>query len=82
MLGCLMWMGSMVANLINKFAWLSYVGAAVIAWTGALMIFEDPLVVRRAEWLTRPTAYVFAGVITIVVTGFAHWFHRVRDAEE
>src|SRR5205085_4789347 len=56
----LMWMGSMVANLINRFVWLSYLGAAVIAWTGALMIFEDPVVLRRAEWITRAMAYAFA----------------------
>jgi YjbE family integral membrane protein len=75
----LMWMGSVVANLINKFGWLSYVGAAVIAWTGALMIFEDRLVLARAAWISRPVAYIAAGVITIAVTGFAHWFHRVRE---
>lgn len=78
----LMWMGSIVANLINRFIWLSYVGAAVIAWTGALMIFEDPLVLKRAAWVSRPIAYASAAAITIAVTAFAHWFHRVRDAEE
>src|SRR5436309_3978865 len=78
----LMWMGSLVANLINRFAWLSYVGAAVIAWTGALMVFEDPYVVRRADWLSRPIAYTSAALITIGVTVFAHWFHRMRGEGE
>jgi YjbE family integral membrane protein len=78
----LMWMGSLVANLINRFIWLSYIGAAVIAWTGALMVFEDPLVLDRAAWLTRPVAYASAAIITITVTAFAHWFHRVRGAEQ
>jgi YjbE family integral membrane protein len=74
----LMWMGSMVANLLNRFTWLSYVGAAVIAWTGAIMIFEDQVILMRAAWISRPIAYAFAAVITFAVTGFAHWFHRVR----
>jgi YjbE family integral membrane protein len=78
----LMWFGSLVAKLINKFFWLSYVGAAVIAWTGALMIFEDPIVVKRATWLGHSLSYGVAAVITIAVTAFAHWFHRVRNAEE
>ena len=78
----LMWFGSMVAKLINKFFWLSYVGAAVIAWTGALMIFEDPIVVNRAIWLSHSLIYGVAAVITIAVTAFAHWFHRIRNAEE
>ena len=74
-----MWMGSMVANLINRFWWLSYLGAAVIAWTGAVMLFEDPFVVHRAEWLSHSIVYTSAAVITILVTAFAHWFHRMRD---
>ncbi len=74
----LMWMGSVVANLINRFGWLSYIGAAVIAWTGAMMIFEDPFLIQRAAWLTRSMAYGSAAVVTIAVTLFAHWFHRVR----
>jgi YjbE family integral membrane protein len=78
----LMWFGSIVANLINRFFWLSYVGAAVIAWTGALMIFEDPVVVTRAAWLSRTVAHASAAVITIGVTAFAHWFHRVRGTSE
>jgi YjbE family integral membrane protein len=75
----LMWMGHMVANLINRFIWLSYVGAAVIAWTGSVMIFEDPFLAQRAPWINRPMEYAAAAVITAVVTAFAHWFHRVRE---
>jgi len=75
----LMWMGSLVANLINRFIWLSYVGAAVIAWTGGLMIFEDPFLVQRAPWINRPMEYAAAAILTAAVTTFAHWFHRVRE---
>ena len=73
-----MWMGSLVASLINRFWWLSYLGAAIIAWMGAIMLFEDRFVLQRAEWLSRPVAYTSAAVITLAVTAFAHWFHRVR----
>lgn len=75
----IMWMGSIVAGLINRFVWLSYLGAAVIAWTGALMIFEDPLLEGKS-WNSRTAAYISAAAITIAVTAFAHWFHRVRDS--
>jgi len=74
-----MFMGSLVATLVNRFWWLSYLGAAVIAWTGALMIFEDPILHERAEWLTHTVIYIAAAIITIGVTGFAHWFHRMRN---
>ena len=78
----LMWFGSMVANLINRFAWLSYIGAGVISWTGALMVLKDPLVSSRATWLSTTLANISAALVTITVTAFAHWFHRVRGAEE
>ena len=78
----LMWMGSVIAKLINRFVWLSYVGAAVIAWTGGLMVFEDPVILQRATWLAGPLPYALAALITVTVTAFAHWFHRVRGAEE
>jgi YjbE family integral membrane protein len=74
-----LWMGSLAANLINRFWLLSYVGAAVIAWTGAVMIFEDPFVAHRTEWLNNSIVYTAAALITIGVTAFAHWFHRMRD---
>src|SRR5262245_58722551 len=72
----LLWFGSIVANLLNRFVWLSYAGTAVIAWTGALMIFEDPLVVQRVSGLTKPLEYAAAAVITLAVTASAHFFHR------
>ena len=77
----ILWMGAVVAGLINKFIWLSYAGAAVIAWTGTMMIFDDPLV-EKTGWISRPIAYISAGVMTVAVTAFAHWFHRVREPNE
>jgi YjbE family integral membrane protein len=75
----ILWMGSIVADLINRFVWLSYVGAAVIIWTGALMIFDDPLIEQRG-WVSKPAEYISAAAITFAVTAFAHWFHRVRES--
>jgi YjbE family integral membrane protein len=71
----LMFMGSLVADLINKAWWLAYVGAAVIAWTGADMMFEDSFV--RSRVLVEGTAlYAICGAITAGTILFAHWFHR------
>jgi YjbE family integral membrane protein len=77
----LMWFGSIVANLLNRFFWLSYVGSAVIAWTGALMVFEDPLIVQHARWINHTIEYTIAAIVTVAVTVSAHWFHRVRGEE-
>jgi YjbE family integral membrane protein len=74
----LMFMGSLVADLINKAWWLAYVGAAVIAWTGADMMFEDSFV--RSRVLVEGTAlYAICGAITAGTILFAHWFHRKQS---
>ena len=76
----ILWMGSIVADLINRFFWLSYAGAAVIVWTGAMMVFDDPLIEHKG-WISNPVEYISAAVITLAVTAFAHWFHRVRESD-
>jgi YjbE family integral membrane protein len=71
--------GSLVASLINRLWWLAYVGAAVIAYTGAEMLFEDPFVNGENAMpdlvpneLHLPLALAIAG-ITIVA---AHFINR------
>jgi len=77
-MGILMFMGNLVALLINKLWWLAYVGSGVIVWTGAHMIFEDKLINSRLEWMKGSTAHIAAGVITSLTLMLAHWYHRVR----
>jgi YjbE family integral membrane protein len=75
----LMFMGNLVADLLNRFWWLAYVGSGVIAWTGTLMVIKDPLVGRYLPFLLRVNEYIFAVVITIGTLAAAHWYHRVRE---
>jgi YjbE family integral membrane protein len=76
-MGILMFMGNVVANLINRLWWLSYVGSGVIAWTGGLMIFEDGLIRGR---LGVTASHIAAAVITLLTLSIAHWYHRVRSS--
>src|SRR5262245_4998814 len=55
----LMFMGNLVADLLNRFWWLAYVGSGVIAWTGTLMSIEDPLVARYMPFLLRINPHVY-----------------------
>ncbi|HEX4997702.1 MAG TPA: TerC family protein [Terriglobia bacterium] len=76
----LLWFGSQVARLINRFVWLSYFATAIIAWTGTLMVFKDPLVARHAPWVTPLVSHAFGIAGALGVTGLAHWLHRTGDA--
>jgi YjbE family integral membrane protein len=78
----LMFMGSLVASLINRFWWLAYVGAGVIAWTGADLVFKDPLARSHLPEYGVTMEHVMVTAIMVATLLFAHWFHRVRGAEQ
>jgi YjbE family integral membrane protein len=78
-MGILMFMGNLVAELLNRFWWLAYVGSGVIVWTGTLMFIKDPLIGRYLPFLLLMNVYVYAVVVTIATLAAAHWYHRVRD---
>jgi YjbE family integral membrane protein len=69
--------GSLIASVLDRFWWLAYIGSAVIAWTGAEMMFEDSVV---EEYLGEPvtTTYILVAVITIAILAAAHYYHRRR----
>ena len=67
--------GSLVAEFINRLVWLAYLGAAVIAWTGASMFLEDPFVARVGV-LAEDTRVVATVLVTIAVLVVAHLVHR------
>ena len=77
-MGILMFMGNLVATLINRLWWLAYVGSGVIVWTGAHMIFDDKLFRSRWEWMKGSTAHITAAIVTVLTLMLAHWYHRVR----
>jgi YjbE family integral membrane protein len=69
--------GSLIASVLDRFWWLAYIGSAVIAWTGAEMMFEDSVV---EEYLGEPvtTTYILVAVITMAILAAAHYYHRRR----
>ena len=71
----LMFGGSLVAEFINRLVWLAYLGAAVIAWTGASLVLEDPFV-ARAGALAEDRRLVATVVVTIALLMMAHLVHR------
>jgi len=77
-MGILMFMGSLVAELINRLWWLAYVGAGVIAWTGSAMLFEDPIVHSRMALEGLPLHLTCASIMLVTLLP-AHYMHRRRE---
>ena len=78
----LMFMGNIVAEMLNRFWWLAYLGSSVIVWTGTLMFIKDPLIKRYLPFLLYVNAYIYAVVITAATLACAHWYHRVRKTRD
>jgi YjbE family integral membrane protein len=69
--------GSVVASLVNRFWWLTYLGSAVIAWTGAGLVLEDEALGRVVDvptWVELPVTVLVVALVLVT----AHWVHVVR----
>jgi YjbE family integral membrane protein len=74
--------GSVVAALLDRLWWLAYVGALVIAWTGADLIQDDVLVSQAADIippLVQILVSAFVSVLVVVVAHRAHRAHRLHQ---
>jgi YjbE family integral membrane protein len=69
--------GGLFAELINRYSWLAYVGAAVIAYTAGQMVVEDPLLHSYVEAVPL-VAVLGPPLVAAAVLPAAHWFHRHR----
>ena len=72
--------GTIIAAMIDRFWWLVYLGGGAIAWTGAEMVLNDP-VVRQRTGDPGPLGYVIVAVVTVGIVAMAHYVHRHRPAQ-
>jgi YjbE family integral membrane protein len=69
--------GGLFAALVNRFAWLVYLGASVIAYTAGQMIAEDALLTPYVDATPLLGPAIPLAVVLLVLPA-AHWFHRRR----
>lgn len=69
--------GGIIAGLMDRIPWLTYLGAAAIAWTGAEMALRgtDGLAILP---LPDEALSGLIALITVATLGLAHYFHRHR----
>ncbi|AKF93573.1 membrane protein [Brevibacillus laterosporus] len=69
----LMFGSNLIANLLERYPILLYVGTGILAYTAAHMFLEDPFVRERiASYLAIPNQAI-AGIIVIVVLLLGKW---------
>ncbi|MGI9146466.1 MAG: YjbE family putative metal transport protein [Chloroflexota bacterium] len=69
--------GSLIASLVSRVWWLTYLGAAVIAWTGATLLLEDEALTRAVD-VPPGAGMAIAALTAAIVVLMAHWVHVVR----
>lgn len=67
--------GSIFAELIDRLWWLAYLGAAVIAWTGADLAQDDAWVAQLFI-LPDVVRWIVNGLVVVAVVAIAHTVHR------
>lgn len=75
---------SLVSSLLNRFPWLTWVGALILGWAAARMIVEDQIVEDKIvhpylEAIPSPEAVVTAVIVALVV-GVTLLVNRRRQA--
>ncbi|MGH8114286.1 MAG: YjbE family putative metal transport protein [Rhodanobacteraceae bacterium] len=73
------WGSTLLLKLIERFAIITYIGAAAIAWTAARMITHDNLIERWFDVPTHdPLRYLVDVVMVVGVVGGGWWLRRLR----
>ncbi len=57
----------LIVGLMEKYAWISYAGAGILAWTAGEMIFKDENVLKWLNISHGPITYAIVGVITLAI---------------
>ncbi len=71
--------GNLIAALVSRLWWLTYLGSAVIAWTGAALLLQDNVVARAVDVPSSVEVPIMALAATAIVL-LGHWAHVARPA--
>src|SRR5437016_11348998 len=80
------WGAGLLARLMNRYAWIVWLGGGLLGYVAGEMFMEDPIVRRGLGEVAGPLHYPVPLVVGLVVTACGWWFarghrHRVRVPE-
>ncbi len=61
-----------IVKAMDKYAWISYVGAGILAWTAGEMVMKDKGFTNFLHIEHGPVSYLIAAVLTVLVLGFGY----------
>ncbi len=86
-MGILLFVGSQVASLLDRFSWLNYIGAGVIAWTAGELVASDRVLGGLLPHLQGAWALAFpvASSLLVVLAALVYrvvWRGRTMERSE
>nr|WP_309100382.1 TerC family protein [Fredinandcohnia onubensis] len=61
-----------IVKAMDKYAWISYVGAGILAWTAGEMVMKDKGFTNFLHIEHGPVSYLIAAVLTVLVLGLGY----------
>lgn len=61
-----------IVKAMNRFSWIAYIGAGILAWTAGEMVFKDKGLTNFLHIEHGPVTYLIAAVLTILVLGLGY----------
>lgn len=62
----------LIVRFMNRFPWIGYIGAGILAWTAGQMITEDAFVIEFLELDKAVEIYGFTIILTIAVLALGY----------
>lgn len=66
----MVWGSTIILGIMERFPFIIYIGAAVLAWTAARMITEEPLFARAFQSPTVHYGFIIAVVLGVLALGY------------
>src|SRR5206468_1720503 len=75
------WGAGLLAHLMNRFAWIVWLGGGVLGYVAGEMFMEDPIVKRGLGETASALHYPVPVVVGLVITASGWWFAREVSVE-
>ena len=74
------WGSGVLARLMNRHAWIIWLGGGVLGYVAGEMILDDPMAIRQLGAVAHDVMYLVAGGMGLIVTALGWWLARRQRA--
>jgi len=72
----------LLANLMNRYVWIIWLGGGILGYVAGDMMLEDAVVASRLGSLAHVVEYTVPLALAMILTGLGWWFARRQGTQE